>query len=197
MRLLNVLIISFCISSCEAQTSETTYHIDATNWLYKLPEEYKIRTDQFSEALNAGQNEIEKNGQGATASNNDVILLSAAKSDSSDLNILFASYKSNQMILKLGLKGYKDKLIEFFQYTFEKNSSIYKMEEGKVLIDSIVFYTIENKMYDPKGNYIYSSMMFLGEVSNKEVSFSLTFDNQKDKDLLVNSLMSSKFKKWI
>ena len=195
MKLLNFLIIISCVPLCKGQTPEKTYKIDTANWSYKLPEGYKVRTDQFSEALKRGQKEIETKGQGATASNSDVILISAAKGDSSDINVILASYKGNQMILNFGLAGYKDKLIEYLKYSFETNHSNFKIEEDKILIDSVLFYTIENKMYDPRGDYVYSSMIFIGEVSNKEVSFSLTFDNQRDKDLLVNSLVNSKFKK--
>ena len=84
-------------------------------------------------------------------------------------------------------------MVEFVEFSFEQTESNFKTEKGEVVIDSKQFYTIENTMYDNENNYLYSSLLFLGEISKKQVSFTLIFDNQQDKELLVNSLINSKF----
>jgi len=203
MRNFTFMILAFTLFSCSAQDKQesqetvvnqgTNYKIGTTTWQYQLPKEFKIRQDQFSNAIETGQEFIEKEGQGAYATKDDAIVISAAKSDSSDLNSLLVSYKNNKMINQFGLEGYRNKLIEFFKHSFETNGSKFKTESSEVLIDSNKFYSIENKMFDNDDNYVYSSMMFIGEISEKEVSFSLTFDNESDRELLVNSLINSKF----
>jgi hypothetical protein len=208
MKNITSLILAFTVLACGTPNEKehnddqqtivekgTAYEIGSTTWQYELPKEFKIREDQFSHSIEAGQEFIEEDGQGVVATTEDVIVLSAARSDSSDLNVLLVSYKGNDMIKEFGVEGYHKQLIEFFQYSFETNGSNFETESGDVLIDSEKFYTIENKMYDTENNYLYGSMMFIGEISEKEVSFSLTFDNQTDKDLIVNSLLNSKFKK--
>jgi hypothetical protein len=99
------------------------------------------------------------------------------------------------MIKKFGLGGYHNKLIELFKHSFETNGSNFKLASGEVLIDSKKFYTIESEMFDNENNYLYSSMLFIGEISEKEVSFALIFDNKIDKDLITKSLINSKFRK--
>lgn len=202
------MILTCTLLSCNAQdkqeqqkTQDTTvdqktnYKIGTTTWQYQLPKEFKIRQDQFRDVIETGQEFIEKENQGTNVTKDDIIVLSAAKSDSSDLNILLVSFRNNDMIKQFGLDGYCNKLMELYKYSFETNGANFKTESSQVLIDSNKFYTIENKIFDNENNYGYSIMIFIGEISEKEVSFSLIIDNESDKELLVNSLINSKFKK--
>ena len=200
MRNLTILVLFFVFASCNVQNNQeekkeavSSYLIGTTTWQYLLPKEFKIREDQFSKTIETGQQHIESKGSGATASKEDVIVISAARSDSSDINALLVSYKNNNMIEQFGLKGFRNKMVEFVEFSFEQTESNFKTEKGEVVIDSKQFYTIENTMYDNENNYLYSSLLFLGEISKKQVSFTLIFDNQQDKELLVNSLINSKF----
>lgn len=99
------------------------------------------------------------------------------------------------MIKQFGLEGYRYKIVKLFQSFFKKKEWNFKTEKGAIVIDSNQFCTIELKRFDGENNYLYSSLIFIGEISEKEVSCLLIFDNQQDKDLLVNSLVKLKFKK--
>ena len=160
MRNLTILVLFFVFASCNVQNNQeekkeavSSYLIGTTTWQYLLPKEFKIREDQFSKTIETGQQHIESKGSGATASKEDVIVISAARSDSSDINALLVSYKNNNMIEQFGLKGFRNKMVEFVEFSFEQTESNFKTEKGEVVIDSKQFYTIENTMYEIIDNY--------------------------------------------
>ena len=185
------LIILF---SCSSSIETKTYTIGNKKLEIIPPLEYKVRQDQFSKILKDGQEAIEESGKGATASSNDSILLSIAKSDTSNLNMMLISHRPNHMIKKFGLKGFFEKENEFINYQFDSQGIKYNLTTNESVISNHIFYEMELKRYDTSGKYIYSSISYKGEIDNREVSFVIIADNPKDISSLTQVALTSKIK---
>ena len=172
---------------------QKTYKINKASWTYTTPENYKTRIDNFSSAINKGDSVIRQNTTGTEQPDDEHILLSVAKSDSIDINILLAAYKENSNIKKFTMKGYITQFIEFMKYNYEKLGSNVNITTKEILIDKINFSVIETKIYHKEINYTYWTAMYIAELSNKEFSISVTFDNEKDKKAIEQSILQSKF----
>ena len=172
---------------------QKTYKIDKATWTYTTPANYKTRIDNFSSSIKKGDSAINQNTTGTKQSNDEHILLSIAKSDSSDINVVLASYKNNSNIKKFTMKGYIAQLVEFMKYNYEKLGSDASITTKEILIDKTKFSVVETKIYHKEINYTYWTAMYIAELSNKEFSISVTFDNEKDKKAIEQSILRSRF----
>ena len=172
---------------------QKTYKINKASWTYTIPANYKTRVDNFSTAINRGDSAIRENTIISEQANDDHILLSIAKSDSSDINIILAAYQDNSNIKKFTMKGYITKFVEFMKYNYENQGSEADIKTKEILIDKIKFSVIESKIYHKEINYTYWTAMYIAELSNKEFSISVTYDNEKDKKAIEQSILKSKF----
>lgn len=170
------------------------YKINSVNWTYAKPENYTFRVDNFVETIKIGEQYIEKNGRGATNSTDDVILFSIAKSDSSDLNIALASYKGNQNIKAFTLKGYVNKLVEVFKKSYDDNGSKSEITAKALSIDQHDFYLVEANITQKARNFSYGVIYFVAEIDEKEFTIAVIYDNEIDKQLMVESISKSVFK---
>ena len=169
------------------------YKISNTKWTFAKPDNYKTRIDNFSSSMKKGDSIIKQNVTLAKQNNDDIILVSVAKSDSSDINIIMADYKSNSNIKTFTMKGYILKLVEFLKYNYEKMGSNATISTKEVLIDKVRFSVIETKIYHKEKHFTYWTSMYITELSNKEFSISATYDNEKDKNIIGESILKSKF----
>jgi len=172
---------------------QRVYRVEKARWEYTKPANYKIRVDNFSSALKAGDSLIKKNNKSQTQSHDDKILFSFAKSDSIDINIILADYKNNSNILKYTLKGYVDKLVEFMKSNYASLGSDAKITTREQLIDKVKFLVVETKIYHKEKNYTYWTQMYITELSEKEFSISAAFDNEKDRKAIEESILKSSF----
>ena len=172
---------------------QKTYNVNKAIWTFTKPENYKTRVDNFSSSMKKGDSIIKQNVTLSKQSNDDNILFSIAKSDSSDINIIMADYKNNSNIKKFTLKGYISKLVEFMKYNYEKIGSNATIKTRDVIIDKVKFSVIETKIYHKDKNFTYWTTMYITELSNKEFSISVTYDNAKDKKIIEQSILKSKF----
>ena len=187
-----VFLLTFLVPTI-LSFGQKTYKINKASWTYTTPENYKTRIDNFSSAINKGDSVIRQNTTGTEQPDDEHILLSVAKSDSIDINILLAAYKENSNIKKFTMKGYITQFIEFMKYNYEKLGSNVNITTKEILIDKINFSVIETKIYHKEINYTYWTAMYIAELSNKEFSISVTFDNEKDKKAIEQSILQSKF----
>ena len=172
---------------------QKTYKINKAAWTYTTPANYKARVDNFSSAINKGDSLIRQNTTGTEQSNDEYILLAAAKSDSSEINVIMADYKDNSNIKQFTMKGYITQLVEFMKYNYEKLGSDVNITTKEILIDKINFSVIETKIYHKKINYTYWTAMYIADLSNKEFSITVTYDNENDKKAIEQSILKSKF----
>ena len=189
MKNIVALIFLLIISVSHAQKK---YRIDKTIWVYEKPDGFITRSDNFEKVVQKGEDYIEKTKN--TSSNDDFILVSIAKSDSLDVNMVLASYKSNINIDKLSLKGYAYKLGEYFSRSSGKTNE-QKLTVGVVekIIDDRLFYVIEREVTLVKDNYSYMSAYYVTEIDNKEFSIVMVCDNENDRRKIEKSILTSKF----
>lgn len=172
---------------------QKTYNINKAIWTFTKPESYKTRVDNFSSSIKRGDSIIKQNVTLSKQSNDDNILISLAKSDSSDINIIIADYKNNSNIKKFTLNGYISKLVEFLKYNYEKLGSDATIKTREVIIDKLKFSVVETKIYHKDKNFTYWTTMYITELSSKEFSISVTYDNDKDRKIIEQSILKSKF----
>jgi hypothetical protein len=172
---------------------QKSYQIEKVLLLYTQPKNYKPRVDNFISAIKAGDSLAKKNSKLQNQSNDDNILFSFEKSDSSKINIIFADYKNNSNIAKYTLKGYVDKLVEFMKLNYAKIGSDIIMKTREVFIDKIKFFVVESKIFHKDKNYTYWTSMYIAELSNKEFNISIVYDNEKDKKVIEESILKSRF----
>ncbi len=172
---------------------QKSYQIEKVLLLYTKPKNYKTRVDNFISAIKAGDSLILKNNKLQNQSNDDNILFSFEKSDSSKINIILADYKNNSNIVKYTLKGYVDKLVEFMKLNYAKIGSDVIMKTREVFIDKIKFFVVESKIFHKDKNYTYWTSMYIAELSNKEFNISIIYDNEKDKKVIEESILKSRF----
>ncbi len=172
---------------------QKNYNVNKAVWTFAKPENYKIRVDNFSSSMKKGDSIIKQNVTLSKQTNDDNILISVAKSDSSDINIILADYKNNSNIKKFTLKGYISKLVEFMKYNYKKMESDATIKTREIIIDKVKFSVIETKIYHKDKNFTYWTAMYITELSSKEFSISITYDNENDKKIIEQSILKSKF----
>lgn len=188
----SVILITFFLQAA-LSFGQKTYTINKVIWSYTKPENYKIRVDNFSSAISTGDSVIKQNITSSEQSNDEHILFAIAKSDSSDINVILADYKNNSNIKKFTMQGYITKLVEFLKYNYEKLGSEVSISTKEIFIDKIMFSVIETKIYHKENNYTYWTTMYIADLSTKEFSISATYDNEKDKKAIEESILRSKF----
>ncbi|WP_072995965.1 hypothetical protein [Pseudozobellia thermophila] len=193
MKNIIVLIFLLVISVSNAQKK---YRVGETIWVYEKPTGFITRSDNFEKVIQTGEDYIEKTEN--RLSNDDVVLTSIAKSDSSDINMALASYKSNINIKKLSLKGYAYKLGEYFKRnpSEEYNELNLSVEVVEQTIDNKLFYVIEREVTLVENNYRYMSAYYVTEIDNKEFSIVMVCDNENDRRKIEKSILNSKFRQY-
>lgn len=190
---MKVKIIFILLLKTGVLFGQNNYTINKAIWTYTRPENYKIRVDNFSSTIKRGDSVLIQNTEHSSQNNDDNILISVAKSDSIDMNVIMADYKDNSSITNFTMKGYIAKLKEFLQDTYGKLGSDATINSKEISIDGIMFSIVETKIYHKEKNYTYWTEMFIAEISGKEFSISAAFDNNIDKMKIEESILKSKF----
>lgn len=190
---MRTLILLALLSQTIFSFGQKTYKVNKAIWTYIKPENYKTRVDNFSSSINKGDSVIRQNITLSEQPNDEHILFSIAKSDSSDINVVLADYKDSSNIKKFTMKGYITKLVEFLKYNYEKLGSDVNIKTKEILIDKIKFSVVETKIYHKENNYTYWTEMYIADLSGKEFSISVTYDNERDKKIIEQSILQSKF----
>lgn len=190
--ILLILTLAFSLQSL----GQNNYRIEKCIWNYTKPVEYISRVDNFEKDIKTGQDYIKKQNDGTTHSTGDKILFSIAKTDSLQMNIAFASYKDNGNIKRLTLKGYAEKLGEYFKVNPKNNDPNIKVNVSvsELTIDKRKFYLISKTTNYTEKNYSYTSDYYVSEIEGKEFSIAVIYDNETDKNKIEKSILESTFK---
>lgn len=172
---------------------QKAYQIDQTYWVYEKPENYIFREDNFSEIISKGEEFLKENVENICPDPKDEkLLLTIAKSNDSDLNILISSFSENSNIAKFTMDGYIDRLIQTYYDQFDKHGTPVDIEKEKTSIDSVDFYKLTIIVHNPITEY--KSIQYIGEIDEKEVNFTMVTDNESDEKLIEDSIKQSFFK---
>lgn len=190
----NILLTLFLIISLQT-FAQKTYYIEKCIWNYTQPSEYIFKVDNFEKERKTGEDYIKKQENGTTLSTDDKILFSLAKTESSQVNVILASYKDNENIEKYTLKGYAEMLGEYFKANPKDNNSnnIITVEVSELIIDERKFFLISKKTELTEQNYSYTSNYFVAEIEGKEFSIVAIYDNEQDKKKIEKSILESTF----
>lgn len=174
---------------------QNNYRIETQIWNYTKPFEYISRVDNFEKVRKTGEEYIKKQNDGTTLSTGDKILFSIAKSDSSQVNIVLASYKNNGNIERFTLKGYAEKLGEYFKVNPKNDNpkDIVTVKVSEITIDNTKFYLISKTTNYTEQNYSYTSDYYVTEIQGKEFSILAVYDNETDKRKIEKSILESTF----
>ncbi|MCP4054190.1 MAG: hypothetical protein GY739_14265 [Mesoflavibacter sp.] len=190
----NILLI-LLLAICYQSYGQNSYRIEKCIWNYTKPAEYISRVDNFEKDIKTGEDYVKKQNDGTTLSTDDKILFSIAKTDSLQMNIVLASYKDNGNIERFTLKGYAEKLGEYFKVNPKNDDPkiIVTVKVNEMLIDETKFYLIRKTINYTEQNYSYSSDYYVSEIQGKEFSIAVVYDNDADKLKIEKSILESTF----
>ncbi|AFM02746.1 hypothetical protein Fleli_0257 [Bernardetia litoralis DSM 6794] len=191
----NIILILLLAISFQS-FGQNNYRIEKCIWNYSKPSEYISRVDNFEKDVKTGEEYIKKQKEdGVTVSTDDKILFSIAKTDSLQMNIVLASYKDNGNIERFTLKGYAEKLGEYFKVNPKNDDPkiIVTVNVNELLIDETKFYLIRKTINYTEQNYSYSSDYYVSEIQGKEFSIAVVYDNDADKLKIEKSILESTF----
>ena len=190
----NILLILILAISFQS-FGQNNYRIESQIWNFTKPAEYISRVDNFEKHIKTGQDYIKKQNDGTTLSTNDKILFSIAKTDSLQMNIVLASYKDNGNIERFTLKGYAEKLGEYFKVNPKDDNpkNIVTVAVNELMIDETTFYLISKTTNYTEQNYSYTSDYYVSEIQGKEFSIAVVYDNETDKQKIEKSILESTF----
>src|SRR5690554_3820022 len=137
----NILLILILAISFQS-FGQNSYRIENKIWNYTKPSEYISRVDNFEKDIKTGEDYVKKQNDGTTLSTDDKILVSVAKSDSIQMNLVLVSYKNNGNIERFTLEGYAEKLGEYFKVNPKEDNpkNIVTVEVNELMIDETKFY---------------------------------------------------------
>lgn len=171
--------------------AQKVYKVENISWTYEMPKNYFYQTDNFSQIISTGEKFLE-NDKTLKLNPEEDILFSIAKEKDSNFNIIISSYLSNNNIRKFGIEEYISKLKEVFENKYKELETPINISTEKIEIDGKVFYKIKNIISNPQKKY--TTIMFIGEIGNKELQISSIIDNEMDEKLITESILKSKFK---
>lgn len=174
---------------------QNNYSIEKSIWNYTKPSEYITRVDNFEKDIKTGEDYVKKQNDGTTLSTDDKILVSVAKSDSIQMNLVLASYKNNGNIKRFTLEGYAEKLGEYFKVNPKEDNpkNIVTVKVSQLTIDETKFYLISKTVNYTEQNYSYTSDYYVAEIQGKEFSIAAVYDNENDKQKIEKSILESTF----
>jgi hypothetical protein len=189
--ILLILILGFSIQSF----GQNSYRIENQIWNYTKPSKYISRVDNFEKDRKTGEDYVKKQNDGTTLSTDDKILVSIAKTDSTQMNIVLASYKNNGNIERFTLKGYAEKLGEYLKLNPKNDDPkiIVTLNVNEITIDEKKFYLISKTTNYTEQNYSYTSDYYVSEIEGKEFSIAVVYDNKTDKKKIEKSILESTF----
>ncbi|MBR9847480.1 MAG: hypothetical protein GYB35_15865 [Algicola sp.] len=189
--ILLILLLAFTFQSF----GQNNYRIEKSIWNYTKPSEYISRVDNFEKDIKTGEDYVKKQNDGTTLSTDDKILVSVAKSDSIQMNLVLASYKNNGNIERFTLKGYAEKLGEYFKVNPKEDNpkNIVTVKVSQLTIDETKFYLISKTVNYTGQNYSYTSDYYVTEIQGKEFSIAAVYDNETDKQKIEKSILESTF----
>ncbi|WP_312079469.1 hypothetical protein [Chryseobacterium sp.] len=91
------LLLIFILLLSNILFAQKKYKINTATWIYKAPVNYVAKTDNFAEAVKAGEEYLKKEENIDSFSNDDIVLLALEKEDSSP-NVVLVSYRNNSSI---------------------------------------------------------------------------------------------------
>ena len=189
---MRTFIFSLFLLFATNANGQKAYSIDKALWIYEMPAHYQFRIDNFSKAINRGDSIIRENII-LPEQTTDHILFSGARSDSSDINSVLASYQGNSNIKKYTLEGYTIELVGFMKYNFEKSGTNATITIKNITIDNIPFSVIRTRIYHKEHNYTYWADLYYAELSEKEFCITATYDSEEDQKAIEQSILKSRF----
>lgn len=188
---MNKIFLSLMLLFSNIIFAQKIYKIENIYWKYEIPKNYFYQTDNFSQIVKKGEKFLE-NDKNLNLNPNEDILFSIAKEKDTNFNIIISSYLSNNNIKTFGIDEYINKLIEVFKEKYKELETPINISSEKIEIDGIVFYKIKNIILNPQKKY--TTLMFIGEIANKELQISSVIDNEIDERIITESILKSKFK---
>lgn len=186
-----ILLLAFSLNAI----GQKNYKIIETTWSYASPDGYIVRIDNFEQQIKTGQEYIKNKDDGNTISNDDKILLSIAKTDSLQMNMLFVSHKNNENIKRFTAKGYAERLGDYFKENPKNDNPNVNVSVtvSPLSIDSVEFYLIRKKVDYKEKNITYASDYYFANIDNRELSIVAIYDNDSDKAIIEQSILESRF----
>ncbi len=174
---------------------QNKYRIEKCVWNITKPADYITRIDNFEEIIKLGEEYVEEKEELELA-NDSKTLFSIAKSDSSPINMMIASYQGNENIKNYTLKGYAKALGAYFKESSKEDDpkNITTVKVSEVVIDKIKFYLISSTLTFTEKKYAYTSDYYVTEIQGKEFSIAVMYDNEIDKRKIEKSITESTFK---
>jgi hypothetical protein len=191
----NILFILLLAISFQS-FGQKNYRIENCVWNYTKPSEYLSRIDNFEQTVKTAEEYFKKQkDEGIRMSIDDKILFSIAKTDSTQVNIVVASYMNNENIERYTLKGYAEKFGEHFKVNPKDDNpkNIISVKVSELIIDEMKFYLISKTTNFTEQNYSYTSDYYVSEIQGKEFSIAVIYDNEIDKQKIEKSILESTF----
>ncbi len=188
---MNKILLFLILLFSNITFAQKVYKIENVFLTFEMPQNYFYKTDNFSQIILTGEKFIE-NDKTLNLNPEEDILFSIAKEKDSNFNIIISSYLSGSNIKRFGLTEYVSKLKKMFEEKYKELETPINISTEKIEIDGKVFYKIKNVISNPQKKY--TTLMFIGQIANKELQISSVVDNEVDEKIITESILKSKFK---
>ncbi|MCX6272288.1 MAG: hypothetical protein NTU44_13940 [Bacteroidetes bacterium] len=195
---LNFLVICFVLISCkqvdpnkyidEGYLKDNLYKSNEIGWTIQIPDGWEVvKPDN-----RVGKAAIE--------------ITTGAKIDLSEQKHLINFKKDHANLFVSTSQPFKEEYPgEFIEGTESMNKIIYDTyksrgaktdtSSGSVFIDGMEFRTFTIKIYSEEGGLILNQILYSGLVNGYDLGININYNNEKDKNIMLEALMKSKFDK--
>lgn len=178
----------------EGNLVDQVYFSEEIGWTIKVPEDFLLVTLEE-------QKSYEERGSEAIKSFADIeIKDSQLKNLISFKKDIFNSFLSNSEPFTPEYEGQWEEnnliLKELMEHTYNSQGIITKVTEtSSLLIDDIPFETYEIRLFTPDGDLVVSQIMYNSLIKGFDFGVSINYNNEADKQKMVDALLNSTFKK--
>lgn len=195
--LLTLLVVVFtaCNSSApkEEKPNLATYTSKEVGWTIEIPEGYKtLSQNRMEENEKKGKEAIGKVIDEEVSTDNLIHLVNLQKNQFNSLLATAEPYDLNRDGEYLA----NNQLVKRLIYDTYANQKI-KADtlSGSEVIAGHKFYTFNIKIYGPSGEVLMNQIMYNQLIKGYDFGVCVNFNNESDKEILVNAFKNSKFAK--
>lgn len=207
---LYILLAMFSIISCKTEKKEKTlyekrkelkygelsadnvYHVDEIGWTTTIPDGWEIVTQQeMGKLKKKGADAIEEAFE-TEIDYSDVQDLLSVKKDKIN------SFMSNMQKMNNTRDGNFDERVktmyDAIRYSYQSKNVQMEEAVGAIRIDGIMFDRLEIKILSPdKNKTILNQEIFIALINGYDLTMIINYNNEKDKDDLLEMVIGSKF----
>ncbi|TKC12832.1 hypothetical protein FA048_04235 [Pedobacter polaris] len=197
--LLYLLIFASVLLACNSSTPKTdepkfeTYTSKEIGWTIEIPKGYKPLSQNRIEANEKkGKEALGKVAEGEVSNTNLIHLVNFQKNQFNSLSATAEPYDlsrdgeyiaNNQLVKKLIFDTYTNQKIKVDTLS------------GTAIIAGNTFYTFNIKLYGPSGEVLMNQIMYNQLIKGYDFGVNINYNNETDKDILINAFKNSKFSK--